>query len=146
MLIKKEENQVGERENLVTPVSHKEKKFLSTLGSFFLEVIKLAILSGITIGLVRYFLFKPFYVRGQSMEPTFYEHDYLIIDEITYRFRAPERGEVIVLDSPVNSDHYLKRIVGVPGDRIKVEDGKVIIYNDVYPRGLVLEEQYLTEN
>ncbi|MFA6427628.1 MAG: signal peptidase I [Candidatus Magasanikbacteria bacterium] len=123
-----------------------EKGFLNKAGLFFLEVIKIVVLAGITIGLVRYFLFKPFYVKGQSMEPTFYERDYLIIDEITYRFRLPERGEVVVLDSPVNSDHYLKRIVGVPGDRVKVEEGKVIIYNDTYPRGWVLEEEYVTEN
>ena len=145
MLIKKEENQVGERENLVTPVSYKEKKFLSTLGSFFLEVIKLAILSGITIGLVRYFLFKPFYVRGQSMEPTFYEHDYLIIDELSYRFREPKRGEVVVFKAPNGTDYYLKRVVGLPGERVKIENNKVIIYNEEKPQGMVLNEAYLEE-
>ena len=122
-----------------------EKGFLNKAALFFLEIIKIIILAGITIGLVRYFLFKPFYVKGQSMEPTFYEKDYLIIDEITYRFRGPERGEVVVLDSPVNEDHYLKRIVALPGERVKVEDNKVVVYNDEHLRGLVLEEFYLEE-
>jgi len=145
MLIKKEENQVEERENLTAPVSHKEKKFLSSLGSFFLEVVKLAILSGITIGLVRYFLFKPFYVRGQSMEPTFFEHDYLIIDELSYRFREPKRGEVVVFRAPNGTDYYLKRVIGLPGERVKIENNKVIIYNEEKPQGMVLDEAYLEE-
>ncbi|OGH92461.1 MAG: signal peptidase I [Candidatus Magasanikbacteria bacterium RIFOXYC2_FULL_39_8] len=118
---------------------------MSKAALFFLEIIKIVILAGITIGLVRYFLFKPFYVKGQSMEPAFYEKDYLIIDEITYRFREPERGEVIVINSPVNSDHYLKRIIGLPGERIKIEDNKEVVYNDENPRGMVLQEIYLEE-
>ena len=103
-----------------------EKGFLNKAALFFLEIIKIIILAGITIGLVRYFLFKPFYVKGQSMEPTFYEKDYLIIDEITYRFRGPERGEVVVLDSPVNEDHYLKRIVALPVNEEKLKIIKVL--------------------
>jgi signal peptidase I len=145
MLIKKEEGQAKGKENLVVPVSHKEKNFLGSLGSFFLEAIKLAILSGITIGLVRYFLFKPFYVRGQSMEPAFFERDYLIIDELSYRFREPKRGEVVVFKAPNDSDYYLKRVIGLPGERIKIESGKVVIYNDANPQGLLLDETYLEE-
>ncbi|MBI2436592.1 MAG: signal peptidase I [Candidatus Magasanikbacteria bacterium] len=122
-----------------------EKGFLGKLALFFLEVIKIVILAGITIGIVRYFLFKPFYVKGHSMEPSFYEKDYLIIDEISYRFKGPERGEVVVFNSPVNDDYYLKRIIALPGERVKIADNKVVIYNDAYPRGVVLEEVYLEE-
>lgn len=122
-----------------------ERGWLSKLGSFFLELIKIALLAGITIGLVRYFLFKPFYVKGQSMEPNFEEHDYLIIDELTYRFRVPERGEVIVFHSPINGDHYLKRVIGLPGERIKVDGNKVIVYNGEFPQGKVMDENYLEE-
>jgi len=138
----KDENEIVE--NKSNDEVH-EKGILSKVALFFLELIKVAILAGITIGLVRYFLFKPFYVKGQSMEPTFFEHDYLIIDEISYRFREPQRGEVVVLHSPLNSDYYLKRIIGLPGERIKVEGDKVVIYNDENPRGIVLDEVYLEE-
>lgn len=127
------------------PKPKKEGKWLNSLGSFFLEIIKLAILSGITIGLVRYFLFKPFYVKGQSMEPNFYEKDYLIIDELSYRFREPKRGEVVVFRAPNGSDYYLKRVIGLPGERIKVENNKVIIYNEASPQGLMLDEVYLED-
>ncbi len=122
-----------------------EKGLLSKIALFFLEIIKISILAGITIGLVRYFLFKPFYVKGQSMEPTFHEKDYLIIDEISYRMRTPQRGEVVVFKSPINTDYYLKRIIALPGERIKVENNKVIIYNEENPRGWVLSESYLVE-
>jgi len=112
----------------------------------FLELIKIVILAAIVIVLVRYFLFKPFYVKGQSMEPNFYEHEYLIVDELTYRFRDPERGEVVVFRSPTqDKDFYLKRVVGLPGERIKVEDGKVILYSEQEPLGTVLDEEYITE-
>ncbi len=122
-----------------------EKGLLSKVALFFLEIIKISVLAAATIILVRYFLFKPFSVKGQSMEPTFYERDYLIIDEISYRFREPVRGEIVVFRSPVTSDFYLKRIIGLPGERIKVEDNKIIIYNNDNPRGLVLPEEYLAE-
>ena len=121
-----------------------EKSVIGMIGLFFLELIKVGVLAGVTIFLVRYFLFKPFYVKGQSMEPTFYEKEYLIIDEISYRFRGIERGEVVVFRAPFNQDdYYLKRVVGLPGERVKIEDNKVIIYNTLYPQGIVVEEGYL---
>lgn len=123
-----------------------ERGFLARASLFFLELVKLVVLAGVTIGLVRYFLFKPFIVKGQSMEPTFAERDYLIIDEITYRLREPVRGEVVVFDSPIGGDHYLKRIIGLPGERVKVQENKVIIYNDAHPQGVVVQEGYLSES
>lgn len=65
------------------------------------------------------------------MEPNFHSGDYLIIDELSYQFRAPERGEVIVFKYPNDpSQRYIKRIVGLPGETIKIESGKVFIYQD----------------
>lgn len=123
-----------------------EQSTLNKVGMFFLELIKVVVLAGITIVLIRYFLFKPFYVKGQSMEPNFFEKDYLIIDEITYRFREPVRGEVVVFNAPGVEDHYLKRIIGLPGERVKVEGSKIVIYNDEYPQGMVIEETYLDDD
>jgi len=123
-----------------------EKRFLEGAGTFFIEVIKIVVLAGITIGFVRYFIFKPFYVKGQSMEPSFFEHEYLIVDEVKYRFGAPERGEVVVFESPTHEDDfYLKRIIALPGERVKLEDGKVIIYNETHPQGIILDEGYLDD-
>jgi len=126
------------------------KKFVHWLGSaglIFLEFVKIAVLAGITIGLVRYFLFKPFVVKGASMEPNYYEKEYLIIDELSYRLRMPERGEVIVFKYPENpKEYFLKRIIGLPGERVKVAEGKVTIYNDAHPEGFVVDEKYLPQD
>ncbi len=118
---------------------------IAKFGSVLLEILKIAVLAGIAIGLVRYFLFKPFYVKGQSMEPNFEERDYLIIDELSYRFNTPNRGDVVVFEYKPTNDFFLKRIIGLPGERVKVESNKVIIYNEENPKGMVLGEEYLVE-
>ncbi|MBT3817310.1 MAG: signal peptidase I [Candidatus Magasanikbacteria bacterium] len=127
--------------------TQEEKSFIGSLGLFFLELIKIAVLAGVTIALVRYFLFKPFLVKGKSMEPTFFEREYLIIDELSYRFSEPQRGEVIVFRAPniQEKEYYLKRILALPGERVRVEENKVIVYNEEHPQGVVVEETYLVE-
>jgi signal peptidase I len=100
--------------------------YLKTFLLFFWEVIKVALLSLAIILPIRYFLVQPFYVKGASMEPTFLDHDYLLIDEISYRWREPHRGEVIVFRYPRDPKQYfIKRVVGLPGDRVVVRDGEV---------------------
>jgi len=122
-------------------------KSLTAAALFFLELVKIALLALVTILLIRYYLFKPFYVKGASMEPTFYEKEYLIIDEITYRFREPERGEVIVFRYPENpKEYFLKRIIGLPGETIKITEGKIYIYNQTHPEGVAIDEKYLTDS
>jgi len=101
------------------------KKFFT----FVWEVAKIVIIAAVIVIPIRYFLFQPFFVRGQSMDPNFESGDYLIVDEITYRFKAPQRGEVIVFKSPQNpSQRFIKRIIGLPGETVEVKNGKVIIY------------------
>ena len=97
---------------------------------FIWEILKIVIIALLIVVPIRYFLFQPFFVRGQSMEPVFENGDYLIIDEISYRFRSPQRGEVVVFKYPQNpSQRYIKRIVGLPGETIAIEAGSIIIFN-----------------
>ena len=78
------------------------------------------------------------------MEPNFQESDYLVVDEISFRLRNPERGEVVVLRSPqVKGQFFLKRIVGLPGETVEIKDDQVVIYSIEQPEGEVLEEDYL---
>lgn len=99
---------------------------------FLWEILKIVIISLLIVVPIRYFLFQPFFVKGQSMEPNFENSDYLIIDEISYRIGSPQRGEVVVFKYPQNpSQRYIKRIVGLPGETVEIEDGKVIIFNQV---------------
>lgn len=120
---------------------------LRAAGAFLFELIKVIVLAGITIAVIRYYLFKPFYVKGASMEPNFLDHEYLIVDELSYHLRTPERGEVVVFKYPNNQDEYfLKRIIGLPGERVKIEAGKVTIYNSEHPEGVLVHESYLPKD
>lgn len=93
---------------------------------------------------IRFFVFEPFLVQGQSMEPNFHNFDYLIIDKLSYRFKQPERGEVVIFKPPFdNRVYYLKRIIGLPKERILIEGNKIIIFNREHPNGFVLKENYL---
>src|SRR3989344_2003977 len=74
------------------------KKYLS----FAWEVLKIFIIASVIVLPIRYFLFQPFIVKGESMIPNFQSGDYLIVDEISYRFSQPQRGDVIVLKYPLD--------------------------------------------
>ena len=98
--------------------------------SFIFELIKIMILAALIVIPIRHFIFQPFFVQGVSMQPNFEDGDYLIVDETTYRFRDPQRGEVIVFKYPKNpSQRYIKRIIGLPEETIEIQDGKVMISN-----------------
>ncbi|MEK7619621.1 MAG: signal peptidase I [Patescibacteria group bacterium] len=115
--------------------------------SFLFEIVQIVIISSAIIIPIRYFLIQPFYVKGASMEPNFYDQEYLIIDELTYRFRNPFRGEIVVFKYPRDrSQYFIKRVVGLPGETIEVTGGNVMVYNTEHPNGLVLEEAYLEES
>lgn len=113
--------------------------------SFVWEVVKIIVISLAIIIPVRYFLIKPFYVKGASMEPNFYDHQYLIIDEMTYRIHQPERGDIVVFRYPNDPRQYfIKRVIGLPGETIKIVNGQIIVINTEHPSGEVLEESYLS--
>ncbi|MBI2551010.1 signal peptidase I [Candidatus Uhrbacteria bacterium] len=123
------------------------ERFGPTLGAvslFFIQIVEILIIAVAIILPIRYFLIQPFYVKGASMEPNFYDHEYLIIDELSYRFRHPDRGEIVVFRPPTDSKQYfIKRVIALPGETIEVSEGKVTISNTDYPNGIVLSETYL---
>lgn len=97
----------------------------------FWDLLKVVCVSLAIIIPVRYFLIQPFYVKGASMEPSFYDHEYLIIDEISYRMNEPNRGDIIVFKYPKDpSQYFIKRIVGLPGEKIEISGSQVFIYKD----------------
>jgi signal peptidase I len=115
------------------------------IGKFFWELVKAFLIAMAIIIPIRYFLIQPFFVRGASMEPMFDDGEYLVIDQLSYRFREPRRGEVIIFRYPLRpSQFFIKRIVGLPGEHIRIENGQVIIQNQRHSQGVVLDEsQYL---
>ncbi len=111
---------------------------------FVWEIFKVVVISLAIIIPVRYYLIKPFYVKGASMEPNFYDHEYLIINELSYHLGQPVRGDSVVFKYPLDPRQYfIKRVIGLPGETVRIIDGKVYIINDNYPDGVELVENYL---
>jgi len=118
-----------------------EPSLLGSIGRFALELVEIVVISLAIILPIRYFLIQPFYVKGASMEPTFDDHEYLIIDELSYRLRAPGRDEVVVFRYPLDPRQYfIKRIIGLPGETVRISDGKIVIVNAEHPDGFALDE------
>ena len=115
---------------------------------FFWDLLKVVCVSLAIIIPVRYFLIQPFYVKGASMEPSFYDHEYLIIDEISYRFNDPSRGDIIVFKYPKDpSQYFIKRIIGLPGEVVDISDNRVYIHgaDDNKQKFLLEENEYLPD-
>ena len=111
-------------------------------GLQFSELSKIVLLVLLIVIPIRYFLFQPFIVRGASMEPSFQEADYLIVDQLSYRFRYPQRGEVIVFYYPDNPQkRHIKRIIGLPGEEVIIEEEEIFIEKE--GKEIILEEEYL---
>ena len=109
--------------------------------SFVWEVLKITVLALIIILPIRYYVAQPFLVKGASMEPAFENGDYLIIDEVSYRFSEPWRGEAVVFRFPEDpKQFFIKRLIGLPGETIEIKNNQVIIYNEGAPGGLVIDE------
>ncbi|MCA9389624.1 MAG: signal peptidase I, partial [Candidatus Magasanikbacteria bacterium] len=106
-----------------------------------LEVVQVLAISLALIIPIRFFLIQPFYVQGASMEPNFFDHEYLIIDELSYRLHTPARGDVVVFKYPNNTkEFFIKRIIGLPGETVEISNGKIKIYNDKHPNGMLINE------
>ncbi|MEY4722508.1 MAG: hypothetical protein RLZZ324_21 [Candidatus Parcubacteria bacterium] len=139
-------------EEMQTPAKEgadvQDPKTAAPAGSFFAkalsfggEMLHVVLISLAIIVPVRYFLIQPFYVKGASMEPNFLDHEYLIIDEISYRFHPPERGDVVVFRYPNDpKQFFIKRVIGLPGERVVVSGGEVTVYDSSHPSGTKLDE------
>ncbi len=146
----------------MTRTNKKRKKdeiALSDIGNFVWEVVKIFVFSAMIIIPVRTFLFQPFLVQGASMAPNFHGGEYVIVNEMGYKDvsigdltlvpvqREFHRGDPIVFRFPNDPKvFFIKRVVGLPGEKITIHNGVVTIYNDVHPDGFVLEEEYLPQN
>lgn len=110
------------------------KQFFAPL----LEAFEIIIVAVASIFVIYGFIAQPFLVQGASMEPNFSNGDYLLVDEITYKFKSPVRGEVIVFRNPRNeSEFYIKRVIGLPNEKVDIKNNKVFI------NGVELKEGYL---
>lgn len=110
--------------------------------NLFAETLRLMFIALAIVLPIRMFVVAPFIVEGASMEPGYHNAEYLLVDEISYRFQEPTRGEVVVFRPPDNqSIFYIKRIVGMPGETVMIKDKKITIVNKNNPDGFILNEE-----
>ncbi len=127
-----------------------KNKYLSqsgfSLGNFLLEFIQSIVLALSIFVLLYLFVAQPNEVKGSSMFPNFKDKEYLLTEKISYQFKEPQRGDVVVFKAPPSEPcaesecEYIKRIIGVPGDVVMVSGG------EVYLNGMKLDESFLPES
>lgn len=113
---------------------------------FLRSLIEIVVIAGIAVFTVVIFrqYFSPYSISGPSMSPNFHDGDFVFVDQLSYELRPAKRGEVIIFHGPAsNGEDLLKRIIGLPGERVVVSNNTVTIFNDENPKGFVLAESYL---
>lgn len=104
----------------------------------------------ILVKIIQGFLIQPFIVDGASMLPTYHNQEFLLVDKLSYRLKAPERGDVMIFklyennNNPYEGKHLIKRVIGKPNERVVVKNGVTTIYNKDNKEGFILEEPYVT--
>ncbi|MDD2956877.1 MAG: signal peptidase I [Oscillospiraceae bacterium] len=104
-----------------------------------LEWVAVVVVAVVLASLINEYVFQIIPVLGSSMEPTLYTGDRMVVTKFTYKTRVPERGEIVITKYPGSTDYFVKRVIGLPGEKIGIHDGAVYI-NDVR-----LEEDYIME-
>ncbi len=124
-----------------------QQEFIPEVGPFYQglaflwEILKVVLISLALIIPIRYFVVQPFFVNGESMEETFHDSDYILIDEITYRFKEPVRGDIVVFRFPNDQrEFFIKRVIGLPGETVEIKNNTVKIFNKENPDGKILDE------
>jgi signal peptidase I len=136
-----EEIKIDDLARDIIPPSSPFKMFLK---GFWGELIQIVIISLIIVIPFRLYIAQPFMVSGPSMDNTFTDGQYLIVDELSYRFNEPKRGDVLIFRPPDNpSVFYIKRLLGLPGETIQIKNNVVTIFNQDNPQGKVLNEPYV---
>ncbi len=115
----------------------------SSFWSIAVDVIETIVVAAAIFVVVYLFLLQPHQVKGTSMEPNFHDGEYILTDKISYRFGEPKRGDVVVFKAPTNPDvDFIKRIVALPGERLKIKNNNIVIFNNEHPKGFTLSEPF----
>lgn len=104
----------------------------------FFDILESIVVALAIFVVIYLFLYQPHQVKGASMEPNFHDGEYILTNKYEYRFSEPKRGDVVVFRSPQNPEvDFIKRIIGLPGDRVKLLD------NHYYINDVLLDESYI---
>lgn len=124
---------------VVKPKKYSWSRLAKDLGQTFL----LAIVMYLILGIVA----QPHIVEGSSMQPNYFTGELVLTNKLPVLFDDLHRGQIVVLQSPPvdPGKQYIKRIIGLPGEKIKIQNDQVIIFNSQHPQGFVLNEPYLSK-
>lgn len=119
----------------------KKESAWALFGEFFLSAL---VMAGILLS-IRVFVIQPYVVEGQSMDPTFVNNEYILVEKLSFKLREPKRGEVAIINPDLKMPDlsYIKRIIGLPNERLVIENSHVAIYSQDHPQGMILDEPYL---
>jgi len=121
-----------------------ENQKTKTNAQAFWELVRFAIVAVLIVVPIRVFIAQPFIVSGSSMVPTFSDGQYLIIDELSYLIGKPQRDDVVVFKNPNNPKiYFIKRIIGLPGEKVDVVGNDVTITNQEHPEGFKLNQSFI---
>ncbi len=108
--------------------------------NFFLDFLETIVVALSIFVVVYLFLVQPHEVKGSSMEPNFHNNDYILTDKISLKLHSPSRGDVVIFKAPRNPEvDYIKRVIGLPGEKVKIQKGYV------YVNDKKLDESYLAD-
>jgi len=114
---------------------------MSSLGEEVKDWVISILVAVILAFFIRYFIVELYLVDGPSMRPTLQNHERLVVNKFIYRFRAPERGEVLVFRYPKDpSRDFIKRVIAVPGDTIEIKDGRVFVNQQLMNEPYILSK------
>lgn len=114
--------------------------------NFFTELLKFVLIAAAIVVPIRLFIAQPFIVSGASMDPTFHNGQYLIVDELSYRFSPPERGDVVIFRYPKNpNEFFIKRIIGLPFETVVIRNGEVSV-KESDGQTITLDESYIVNH
>lgn len=120
------------------------KKEVMSFRQSLWEFVKFAAIAALIVVPIRMWIAQPFIVSGSSMSPNFENGEYLVVDEFSYKFKDPQRGDVVIFRYPeVPSKFFIKRIVGLPNEIIEINKNNLYVYNKNYPSGILINENYI---
>lgn len=142
----KHKNEIGtnaEQLNDLTAVLNPARDFWE----FLIDLIKTGAIVFIIAFALRYFAVQPYIVDGESMMPNYQNREYLLAEKISYSVGNPRRGDVVIFKYPKNpSLNYIKRIIGLPDEKVQIANNQITIFNTGHPSGVVLTESYILKD
>lgn len=136
------ENKKGDEVLNLTENKVVEKK--ESEGQSFWELVRFAIIAIVIVIPIRIFIAQPFIVSGSSMFPTFQDGQYLVVDELSYELGNPQRDDVVVFKYPNDTTKFfIKRVIGLPNETVKIDGSDVTIINKEHPEGFKLDQPFV---